>query len=796
MPTASKLSEYDLYAREISHFQHTGYSGITLVYVIKGNVEFVSEDSRLHLAENDVLCVNKNTAYEIRGEAHNIVIMLEVSNHFFAKYYKSYFYYQYTLSPQQNTSYKSIYIDNIRVLLAKMFISYLKGNDELALLEINHSLSEVLLILATYFKEKASIPKKNATYSKRIEHAIAFLEENYNQSISLQKIAKKEHVSFSYLSRLFKKEVGTNYIQYLKQLRFEHATYDLINSAKPIYQIAQEHGFSSTRQFITLFKEHNGKTPSQYRKDYKESPQKQIAPKKHTLHTETPSITAVTQPADAVEVISTLSNTINNTTSVTPIQEEYSAVEDLRIHLHNHPKTRQPSALKYIITIGELNELLKEHVQQQVLMVKQEAQIDYIDASHLISGNTILPEFQTDEPAVTYSPYNNTDIVISFLKQHDISLFVRIYHDSVSKDPGSYIEKTTKFLHYCINLYGKSYMSNWRFVYYSEDCTDSTRQTFETIYLQVREAIKSCLPEAQIGVFYAFEKDNDNAVPPIFQTRWIKNTDFIGYEASPGQEIGFDTLNANREARNGASHIKEKTAFVTECLRAHNVHVPLVLMRWNTLTGQTRHTNGSFFRAALIFNTLLDLPAEVSSVALSLNTEILQETLPQRIDVSGIALFYIFNLKRPVFYVLKFLRQMQGKVIAHGTDYIVTKTQFGYQLILTNTAVFNPSLSLQENLIGNFKKKKKILLQGISPGHYQIKQYIFDQQHGALYRLYQLFQTKYGRSTEMIDYIDRKTIPHLNVYDEFLPQDEWIMLADMDINALHFYELRAVSAQV
>lgn len=81
------------------------------------------------------------------------------------------------------------------------------------------------------------------------------------------------------------------------------------------------------------------------------------------------------------------------------------------------------------------------------------------------------------------------------------------------------------------------------------------------------------------------------------------------------------------------------------------------------------------------------------------------------------------------------------------------------------------------------------MINGIEAGQYQLTRAIFDQQHGDLYSLFQLFQTEYGRVQEVIDYLNRHTGPGLRVRDEYLPRDQWILLAEMEANAIHFYEL-------
>ncbi|QIQ21111.1 helix-turn-helix domain-containing protein [Zophobihabitans entericus] len=782
--SAKSLSEYNLTANQKTLFHHNGYNGVTLLYVIKGQVDVTSEELCVTLYTGDLLLINNNTEYEIQSEQENIVITLEVSNFYFSRYYKNYFYHKYILLPQNYADFKRKYVENIQLLLAKMMVAYIKSSEEAAL-EINRQLSEILLILVSFFKEKnISTYKNNSAYSSRIEKTIQFLDSHYNQDVSLQKMAEREHVSFAYLSRLFKKEVGIGFMQYLTKLKFQHAVHDLINTSKPVYRIIEDHGFSNTKQFINLFKKVYNNTPNQFRNEYKKKPDRAIFIKKHVEIEE-----MKVKEANINEVVSILSDIINNSGSREYTLEQYSHTEEQVISLSGKVKSEGFTTLEHIVTIGELNELLKEDVRQQIVMLKQASHINYVDTYHLISGNTILPEFATDEPIPTYSPYNNSDIALSFLKQHNIHLFVRLYHANIREDPYAYIEKSTKFFKHCISLYGFDYVKKWQFVYYIEDKQAVSHRDLETCYFLVRDSIKAYLPDAKVGFYYPASEEIQFKTDPFFTSDIAKSMDFFGYTASFSEHIDLDKI-SNKPFGNEITYIQEKTKHIKQGLKFHGINIPLVLMKWNSLTGNTRHTNGSFFRAALIFHTLLDLAHHINSVGISLNTEIQQETQVGHIDVSGIAAFYLFNTKRPLFYVLQFMDKLKGKIIAQGDGYLVTKTYFGYQVVLTNLSVFNPYLSVQEHLTQSFKKRKIMTFHGIESGQYQIRKYIFDQQHGALYKQYERFQTKYGRDYEVFDYLNRNTMPDFTVYDESINNEQWTVLSELDINAIHFYELK------
>ena len=92
-----------------------------------------------------------------------------------------------------------------------------------------------------------------------------FIQEHYAQSLSLKVLSETFYVCPAYLSRLFKRKTGTNFVDYLTQLRMEKAKEFLKNKELLIYDVAALVGYENPRYFSRLFKETTGHTPQEYR---------------------------------------------------------------------------------------------------------------------------------------------------------------------------------------------------------------------------------------------------------------------------------------------------------------------------------------------------------------------------------------------------------------------------------------------------------------------------------------------------------------------------------------------------
>lgn len=100
-------------------------------------------------------------------------------------------------------------------------------------------------------------------YPAHIQKALLFIHENYSQEITLNDLADHLHVSPSHLSRLFRKEVGTSFIDYLVSYRIERARQLIRQTDLDLKTIGERVGFHGYNYFLRTYKEKTGHTPSQ-----------------------------------------------------------------------------------------------------------------------------------------------------------------------------------------------------------------------------------------------------------------------------------------------------------------------------------------------------------------------------------------------------------------------------------------------------------------------------------------------------------------------------------------------------
>jgi len=111
----------------------------------------------------------------------------------------------------------------------------------------------------------SSTPTEESIDLLRIGDAIAHIETNFAEKITLAELAKKSHLSQRHFSRVFQDSIGRAPIDHLMHVRCQKATELLKHTNHTITDIAFDCGFSDSNYFTRCFRKTMEHTPRQYR---------------------------------------------------------------------------------------------------------------------------------------------------------------------------------------------------------------------------------------------------------------------------------------------------------------------------------------------------------------------------------------------------------------------------------------------------------------------------------------------------------------------------------------------------
>ena len=96
------------------------------------------------------------------------------------------------------------------------------------------------------------------------QNLLSFMEDHYEDNITLEDAAEMMNFSPSHFSKMFKQLIGINFVKYLNIIRISQSAERLMTTDNKITDISFICGFNNVRTFNRVFKEVTGHTPSEY----------------------------------------------------------------------------------------------------------------------------------------------------------------------------------------------------------------------------------------------------------------------------------------------------------------------------------------------------------------------------------------------------------------------------------------------------------------------------------------------------------------------------------------------------
>ena len=134
-----------------------------------------------------------------------------------------------------------------------------------------HTLSvELMITLARAIRGEweESLRVKNGKAKELVAIAKQFMDENFDQGITVSEAASYVFLSQGYFTRAFRDDTGISPMNYLMKKRIEKACKLLQNNEIKVSAISLQSGFSSPQRFNVAFRKQMGMTPMEYRKKY------------------------------------------------------------------------------------------------------------------------------------------------------------------------------------------------------------------------------------------------------------------------------------------------------------------------------------------------------------------------------------------------------------------------------------------------------------------------------------------------------------------------------------------------
>ena len=135
---------------------------------------------------------------------------------------------------------------------------------KIMMMESLREIEKWFLEFNSIFMEKFWIAYK-CSRSEILQKVVKYIEMHITEPINLSDAAGETGVSSAYLSTIFKKEIGYNFIEYVNLRKTELAR-QMLQEGKMVYEVSELLGFENSTYFSRVFKRYTDVSPDTYRK--------------------------------------------------------------------------------------------------------------------------------------------------------------------------------------------------------------------------------------------------------------------------------------------------------------------------------------------------------------------------------------------------------------------------------------------------------------------------------------------------------------------------------------------------
>ena len=263
-----KLSEY-----ESGSFMWHRNPEIEITYVQKGTMCYKVNHMVYHLKEGDIVFNNSGALHSgtMENQKDCAYIPVTFDSRLIYGFFQSTVNSKYVDPVIQASMLPAICIDQSEPW-HKPFREYLlriidldEKKPDFYELDITICLQSMWRLLLEHITYEPQASRENSLEYDRIKKILSYIEENYQNKITLNDIAGHIHLCESECTRLFKRHMNTTLFAFLQEYRIERSL-EFLQDDQPVSAVADKAGFSDPNYYSKVFAKIKGCSPREYRK--------------------------------------------------------------------------------------------------------------------------------------------------------------------------------------------------------------------------------------------------------------------------------------------------------------------------------------------------------------------------------------------------------------------------------------------------------------------------------------------------------------------------------------------------
>ncbi len=262
-----KLSEY-----ESGSFMWHWHPEIEITYVQKGTMCYKVNHMVYHLKEGDIVFNNSGALHSgtMENQKDCAYIPVTFDSRLIYGFFQSTVNSKYVDPVIQDSMLPAICIDQSEPW-HKPFREYLlriidldEKKPDFYELDITICLQSMWRLLLEHITYEPQASRENSLEYDRIKKILSYIEENYQNKITLNDIAGHIHLCESECTRLFKRHMNTTLFAFLQEYWIERSL-EFLQDDQPVSAVADKAGFSDPNYYSKVFAKIKGCSPREYR---------------------------------------------------------------------------------------------------------------------------------------------------------------------------------------------------------------------------------------------------------------------------------------------------------------------------------------------------------------------------------------------------------------------------------------------------------------------------------------------------------------------------------------------------
>ena len=256
------------YVHELFNYHyHWHYTDYEIDIMLNGKAEYCyGKETRL-LESGDVIFVNPGIWHaSFSQEQGSRALVIRFSDKVFRRLLKNGERFYFDIDPSNELCRSLDIYKRLRRYSAEFLLAAAGKGDIFQNISMRAAIEMLIASICSFGRlHIVKAAEENGRNAETMQRILRYIDEHYDEKLSLQDIGDFAQYNRTYISTLFKNTMGINFYEYLTRTRLSHAIFQLAATQKSITQIAADCGFSELKAFNQKFKEIFHYLPTEYR---------------------------------------------------------------------------------------------------------------------------------------------------------------------------------------------------------------------------------------------------------------------------------------------------------------------------------------------------------------------------------------------------------------------------------------------------------------------------------------------------------------------------------------------------